>query len=70
MVLVDVTDVVWPAGSLTARGALLYSDTAVGNPSVGVIDFGADITGDPFTVTFPPATANVAYLSFQSVLPS
>lgn len=70
VVIVDFSDIVWPAGSLTARGMLVYDDTAVGNPAVMVIDFGSDITVDPFTVQFPAANPGVAALTFQSILPA
>jgi hypothetical protein len=52
---------VWPAAGFTARGALIYNSTK-GDKAVAVLDFGADKTsaGQPFTVTFPTATANDA----------
>lgn len=59
---VDFNDVTWSSSTITARGALIYNDTAAGNPAVAVIDFGADktsTTGD-FTVIFPTADATNA----------
>ena len=57
---IDFSDVTWSSSTITARGALIYNDTAVGNPAVAVLDFGSDKTstsGD-FTVQFPAADAS------------
>ena len=59
---IDCADVAWPVATFTARGALIYNDTAVGNPAVAVLDFGEDKTpaGGTFSVVIPaadPATA-------------
>jgi hypothetical protein len=54
------TDPSWAAATITARGALIYNDTAVGKNALVVLDFGADISsgGGAFTVVFPaPAAA-------------
>ncbi len=51
---VDFVDAVWPASTITARGALIYNSSK-SNKAVGVLDFGTDktsTTGD-FTVQFP-----------------
>lgn len=59
---IDFSDVTWTSVTITARGALIYNDTAVGNPAVAVLDFGSDKTstsGD-FTVQFPTADASNA----------
>ena len=52
----------WTSASFTARGALIYNDTASGNPSVAVLDFGSDktVTNDTFQIIFPTADANSA----------
>ena len=48
--------------SLTARGALIYQ-VGSGNPSVCVLDFGADKTSTTtFTVQFPAATNTAAII--------
>lgn len=65
----DFADATWPASTFTARGGLLYDDTAAGNPAVAVIDFGANKTwpaSDP--VVFPEPTANVGFIVFGSML--
>ena len=52
----------WANASFTARGALIYNDTASGNPSVAVLDFGSDktVTNDTFQIIFPTPNANSA----------
>ena len=53
-IIIDVADVSWAAATFTCRGAMLYDDTAAGNPSVMIYDFGSDktVTGATFPVTF------------------
>ena len=60
--LLDFEDEVFSAVSLTARGALIYNDSAAGNPAVAVLDFGADKTSTAgnFTIVFPTADASNA----------
>ena len=72
VVIVDFADASWAASTFTARGALLYDDTAVGNPAIAVIDFGSDksCTASTFTVQFPAATANAGFIVFQTILSS
>jgi len=52
----------WTNASFTARGALIYNDSVAGDPSVAVLDFGADktVTNDTFQIIFPTADANSA----------
>lgn len=60
----DFADVTWSTATITARGALIYNDTAAGDPAVVVLDFGADKTstaGD-FVVQFPTADASNAII--------
>ena len=40
----DFADTTWSSSTITARGAVVYNDTAAGDPSVIVLDFGADKT--------------------------
>jgi hypothetical protein len=59
---VDFNDFTFSTATITARGALIYNDTAAGNPAVAVLDFGADKTstaGD-FTIVFPTADSSSA----------
>lgn len=50
--------------TLTARGALIYNDTAAGDPAVCVLDFGNDkvATAGTFTIQFPAFTTSAAIL--------
>jgi len=60
----DFADTTWSSSSITARGAMIYNDTASGNPAVVILDFGSDKTstnGD-FTVVFPAADASNAII--------
>ena len=60
----DFADTTWSSSTITARGAVIYNDTASGDPSVIVLNFGADKTstaGD-FTITFPTADASDAII--------
>ena len=55
------SNVTWTS-ALTARGALIYK-VGGGNPSVCVLDFGADKTSTTtFTVQFPAATDTAAII--------
>ena len=58
--LTDFTDETFSNVTLTARGALIFNDSASGDPAVCVLDFGSDksaSSGD-FTVVFPAADAS------------
>jgi len=60
----DFADTTWSSSTITARGAMIYNDTASGNPAVVILDFGSDKTstnGD-FTVVFPAADASNAII--------
>lgn len=60
----DFDDLTFSAATITARGALIYNDSAAGDPAVVVLDFGADKTstsGD-FTIIFPTADASNAII--------
>jgi len=60
----DFADVTWASSSITARGALIYLSNGGTNPSVAVLDFGADKTsssGD-FKVVMPTADATNAII--------
>ena len=56
---VDFADEVWTTATFTARGALIYNETAAGDETVVVLDFGSDktATAGDFTVQFPVADA-------------
>jgi hypothetical protein len=62
--LTDFADASFSSATFTARGALIFNDTASGDPSVVVLDFGADktATNGTFTVVFPAADATNAII--------
>ena len=62
--LTDFNDVAFTSATITARGALIYNDTASGDPTVAVLDFGADKTSTTgtFTIQFPTADASNAII--------
>jgi hypothetical protein len=60
----DFADSTWTSSTITARGALVFNDSASGDPSVIVLDFTADKSssaGD-FTIAFPAADASDAII--------
>ena len=62
--LTDFDDLTFTSATITARGALIYNDTAAGDPAVVVLDFGSDKTstaGD-FQIVFPTADASNAII--------
>ena len=62
--LTDFADTTWSSSTITARGAMIFNDSASGDPSVVILDFGADKTstaGD-FTIAFPTADASNAII--------
>ena len=62
--LTDFSDLTFSTATITARGALIFNDSASGDPAVCVLDFGGDKTstnGD-FTIQFPTADASNAII--------
>ncbi len=60
----DFADLTFSNATLTARGCLIFNDSASGDPAVCALDFGGDKTstaGD-FTVQFPTADASNAII--------
>jgi len=60
----DFSNVSFTSASFTARGCLIFNDTASNDPSVCAIDFGGDktVTSGTFTIEFPAADASNAIL--------
>ena len=58
----DFADTSFTSASFTARGCLIFNDSATGDPAVCAIDFGADktVTSGTFTIQFPTADASNA----------
>jgi hypothetical protein len=62
--IIDFADRSFTGVTLTARGALIYNDTASGDPAVCVLDFGGDksASSGTFTIQFPAFTSSAAIL--------
>ena len=60
----DFADVSYTDASFTANGALIYNDSASGDPACAVIAFGSDktVTSGTFTIQFPTADATNAII--------
>ena len=60
----DFGDTTWSSSTITARGAMIYNDSATGDPSVVILDFGSDkssSSGD-FTIVFPTGDSTSAII--------
>jgi hypothetical protein len=60
----DFADASWTTASFTANGAMIFNETASGDPSVCTLAFGSDktVSSGTFTVVFPTADASNAIL--------
>ena len=60
----DFADLSFTSATITAFGALIYNDTAAGNPTVCVLDFGGakTSTNGTFTIIFPAADSSNAII--------
>ena len=60
----DFADLSFTSATITAYGALIYNDTAAGDPTVCVLDFGGakTSTAGTFTIIFPTADASNAII--------
>ena len=60
----DFSATSFTSASFTARGCLIFNDSATGDPAVCAIDFGADktVTSGTFTIQFPTADASNAII--------
>ena len=60
----DFADLSFTSATITAFGALIYNDTAAGDPSVCVLDFGGakTSTSGTFTIIFPTNNATSAII--------
>jgi|TARA_X000001388_G_scaffold54323_1_gene39889 hypothetical protein len=62
--LTDFDNTTWSSSTITARGAMIFNDSVSGDPSVLILNFGADkasSSGD-FTIAFPTADASNAII--------
>jgi hypothetical protein len=60
----DFSDVSYTDASFTANGALIYNDSASGDPACVVVAFGSDktVSSGTFTIQFPTADATNAII--------
>ena len=60
----DFADTSFTSASFTARGCLIFNDSATGDPAVCAIDFGSDktVTSGTFTIQYPAADASNAII--------
>ena len=60
----DLADTSWSTATFSAMGAMIFNDTASGDPSVIILDFGAlkTATAGTFTIAFPAADASNAII--------
>jgi hypothetical protein len=60
----DFADLSFTSATITAYGAMIYNDTAAGNPAVCILDFGGakTSTSGTFTIIFPTADATNAII--------
>ena len=62
--LTDFADTSWSTATFSAMGAMILNDSASGDPSVIILDFGAlkTATAGTFTIAFPAADASNAII--------
>lgn len=60
----DFSDTTWSAATFTTSGALIYNDTATGDPACAVLSFGGDqtVSSGDFQIQFPAAAAATAII--------
>lgn len=60
----DFADTTWTSATFTSSGALIYNDTASGDPACAVLSFGGDqtVSSGDFQIQFPAAAAATAII--------
>jgi hypothetical protein len=60
----DFADLSFTSATITAFGAMIYNDSAAGDPSVCILDFGGakTSTNGTFTIIFPTADSTSAII--------
>ena len=56
----DFADTSWSTATITARGAMIFNDSASGDPAVAILDFGGDktSTAGTFSISMPTADSS------------
>ena len=62
--ITDFADTSWSTATFSAMGAMIFNDSASGDPAVVILDFGAlkTATAGTFTIAFPAADASNAII--------
>jgi hypothetical protein len=60
----DFDNTTWSAATFTTSGAIIYNDTAAGNPACAILSFGGDqqVSSGDFQIQFPAAAAATAII--------
>ena len=60
----DFADTTWSSATFSTCGAIIYNDTATGNPACAVLSFSGDqtVSSGDFTIQFPAAAAATAII--------
>jgi hypothetical protein len=60
----DFDNTTWTTATFTTSGAIIYNDTATGNPACAVLSFGGDqqVSSGDFQIQFPAAAAATAII--------
>jgi hypothetical protein len=60
----DFADTTWTSATFTSCGAIIYNDTASGDPACAVLSFGGDqtVSSGDFQIQFPAAAAATAII--------
>lgn len=60
----DFADTTWSSATFTTCGAIIYNDSASGNPACAVLSFSGDqtVSSGDFTIQFPAAAAATAII--------
>ena len=60
----DFSDTTWSSATFTTCGAIIYNDSATGNPACAVLSFSGDqsVSSGDFTIQFPAAAAATAII--------
>ena len=60
----DFDNYTWTSATFTTSGAIIYNDTASGNPACAVLSFGGDqqVSSGDFQIQFPAAGAATAII--------
>jgi hypothetical protein len=63
----DFDNTTWSAATFTTSGAIIYNDTATGDPACAVLSFGGDqqVSSGDFQIQFPAPASATAIIRIQ-----